>query len=273
MSANFERAMDKLTTEQLNESVSDEKDEVVAEPSAESVPEKAAEETVEIEPKAEEPAKEPEAEEEKVPKSRFLTMHQRAVEAEKALRQFEAERVNSPEQNKPAIADDEELKSFYYKLVGDPVIAEAFYQNELARLTAIEEKAAERAFERFSNKDKEQEKIVAERVASFDRAFEELGVVEGKEFSDDEQVAMLDIVENYSPKDKDGQLIGDFLLPLDKAYEIYKLNSEPKLNAKKAERNAVAALSGTRSEGAASGTDSDANFKPWSGSWRDKLPK
>jgi len=83
--------------------------------------------------------------------------------------------------------------------------------------------------------------LLAQRVASFDSAFEELSVVEGKEFNDDEQVAILDIVEKYSPKDQDGKLLADYLLPLDKAYEIYKLNNEPKIIAKKTERNAVAA--------------------------------
>ena len=243
----FERAMDKLTPEQLDRTP----DEVVEEPSSESVPEPV------IEPEAPE---EPEAEEEKVPKSRFLTMHQRAVEAEKALRQFEAERTNTPTVQAP-IADDADLKKFYTETFGEGELADKLYNNELARLTSIEEKAADRAFERFTNMSREQEEVFNSRVESFDRAFEELGVVEGKEFTDDEQVAMLDIVEKYSPKDGSGKLIGEHLMPLDQAYEIYQIQQRPETQAKRTERNKVASLSGARSEGGTSATDAE-NWQP-----------
>jgi hypothetical protein len=266
----FEKAQDKLPEGQLDKSV----DEVVAEPAAESVPEEAVKVEPEIveEPKPEVVAEPELVEEEKVPKSRFLTMHQRAVEAEKALRAFEAERANAPEKVAP-IADDADLKKFYTETFGDTELANKLYQNELSRLSSIEEKAAERAYERLSNREKENEQLIEQRVQSFDDAFEELAIVEGKtEFTDEEQVAMLDIVENYSPKDSEGNLIADFLLPLDKAYEIYKLNAEPVVQAKKAQRNAVASLSGAKSEGTPTGT-SDADWKPGqTGSWIAKLP-
>lgn len=244
-----------MTPEQLDRGV----DEVVVEPSTESVPKEAV--NVESETVVE-PEKEPEpVEEEKVPKSRFLTMHQRAVDAEKALRTFEAERANKPEEVAPLI-DDESLKKHYVELFGDNEISEKIYKAELARLSSIEEKAAERAYERLSQREKIEEETINQRVESFDRAFEELAVVEGKtDFTDNEQVAILDIVESYSPKDAQGNLLGDYLLPLDKAYEIYKLQAETAAQPKKQERNAVAALQGTRSEGTPSG-NSDADWQP-----------
>lgn len=247
----FEKASDKLSQEQLNRPI----DEVVVEPSTESVPEPAVE-APKVEPQAE-------PEEDKVPKSRFLTVSQRAIDAEKRLREYEAERATQTEV-KPAY-DDADLKKFYTETFGETELAEKLYQNELVRLTSIEERASERAFERFSKLNEEQTSVINERVSSFDRAFEELAIQEGKtEFTDDEQVAMLDIVENYSPKDKDGKLIGEYLLPLDKAYEIYKVQTDPITQAKKNERNSVAALNGARSEGAPTGT-SDADWRPGQG--------
>lgn len=249
-SRGFEKASDKLTTEQLNRSI----DEVVVEPSTESVPEPVVE-PAPIEAPAD-------VEEDKVPKSRFLTVSQRAIDAENRLREYEAERA-VPEV-KPAY-DDADLKKFYTETFGETEVAEKLYQNELARLTSIEEKAAERAFERFSKLNEEQTAVINERVDSFDRAFEELAIQEGKtEFTDDEQIALLDIVESYSPKDKDGKLIGDYLLPLDKAYEIYKVQNDPITQAKRSQRNEVASLSGARSEGTPTGT-SDADWKPGQG--------
>ena len=251
--------MDKLTPEHLDSPL----DEVVApkeEPKAEvvapteSVPEKPIEATPAV------ADKQPE-EEEKVPKSRFLTMHQRAVEAEKALRQFEAERANQPVHQEP-IPDDEELRKHYVDLFGENEITEKIYRAELARMNSIEEKAAERAYERLSQREQVEQETINQRVESFDHAFEELAIAEGKtDFTDEEQVAILDIVEKYSPKDNNGKLIGDYLMPLDNAYEIYKLNSEPAIQAKKVERNAVAALQGARSEGTPSNS-SDAEWRP-----------
>lgn len=244
----FEKAIDKLTPEQLDRNVG----EVVVEPSTESAPETVVEPVVEtpVEP----------TEEEKVPKSRFLTMHQRAIEAEKALRTFEAERALAPVE-KPVIADDADLKKFYTDTFGEGDLTDKLYANELARLASIEEKAAERAFERFNRMGQEQEEVISQRVASMDAAFDELSVLEGKDFTDDEQVALLDIVEKYSPKDKDGMLIGDFLMPLDQAYEIYQIQQNPASQAKREERNKVAALSGARSEGPAS-VSNDADWQP-----------
>lgn len=249
----FEKASDKLSAEQLDRPV----DAVDVEAPTESVPETPVEP---VSPEQTEEAVAEPVEEEKVPKSRFLTMHQRAIEAEKALRAFEAERANQPVERTP-IADDEELYTFFKETFGESELTEKLYQNELARLASIEEKAAERAFERFNRMGQEQEEIINQRVESFDRAFEELGVVEGKDFTDDEQVALLEIVEEYSPKDNDGKLIGDFLLPLDRAYEIYKLKSEPINTAKRQERNQVASLTGARSEGTPS-TSADADWQP-----------
>lgn len=268
----FEEARAKLTQEMLDKPL----DEVDVEAPTESVPEtpienEAEQETDKPAEVESEPEEQSEEEEEKVPKSRFLTMHQRAVEAEKALRQFEAERANQPDPVTP-IADDEELHNFFKETFGDTELTEKLYKNELARLASIEEKAAERAYERLSQREQQEAQVIEDRVASFDQAFEELSSVTGKEYSDEEQVALLDIVEEYSPKDADGRLIGDYLLPLDRALEIYSLKNQPAVQAKKAERNKVASLSGARSEGSPTG-NSDADWKPgWNGEWRNKLP-
>lgn len=256
----FEKASSKLTNEQLDKPI----DVVVAEPSAESVPEEAIKIESEI-------VSTSEPEEEKVPKSRFLTMHQRAVEAEKAVRQFEAERESRPE---PVIQVDEdaELKKYYITTFGDTEMANNLYQNELKRLNTIEERAAERAYERISQREVEDAQLIDNRVASMDSAFEELGIVAGKDFSDDEQVALLDIVEKYSPKDGNGKIPEEYLLPLDQALEIYNLQAET-AKPNRSQRNAVAALSGARSEGAPTAT-SDADWKPGqSGRYLSKLTR
>ncbi len=249
----FEKASAKLTNEQLDRPI----DEVVA-PSEEVVPSESVPETP-VETVSEPEVSTAEPEEEKVPKSRFLTMHQRAVEAEKALRQFEAERQERPE---PVIAvdEDEELKKFYTTTFGETELAEKLYQNELKRLATIEERASERAYERLSSREKEDQQLIDQRVESMDFAFEELTATTGKELTDDEQVAILDIVEKYSPKDKNGKIPEEYLLPLDQAYEIYQLQAE-QAKPDRTQRNAVAALGSAKSEGTPAAT-SDVDWKP-----------
>lgn len=257
--AGFEKATAKLTQEQLDRPI----DEVVAGSPAESVPETNIEPVPEPEAKVEE--------EEKVPKSRFLTMHQRAIEAEKALRQFEAERGNEPEPTRP-VADDADLKKFYTDTFGDTPQSEKLYQAELARLNAIEERVEQRAYERMGQREQVERGVIEDRVSSMDSAFEELSVVTGKDLSDDEQVAILDIVEKYSPKDKNGKIPEEYLMNLDDAYEIYQMQNES-AKPNRSQRNAVAALSGVRSQGAA-GSSNDAEWRPGQRArWENKLPR
>lgn len=251
----FEKAESKLTNEQLDRPI----DEVVAGSPAESVPET----NIEV-PEAV-------AEEDKVPKSRFLTMSKRAIEAEKALRQFEAEREYAPEPVQP-LADDADLKKFYTTTFGDTEAAEKLYQAELARLSAIEERATDRAYERLSQREQVEQRVIEDRVSSMDSAFEELSVVAGKDLSDDEQVAILDIVEKYSPKDRNGKIPEEYLMSLDDAYEIYQMQSEA-AKPNRSSRNAIAALSGARSQGAPD-AGADANWRPGQRArWESKLPR
>jgi len=265
LGSGFEKAVAKLTNEQLDRPI----DEVVSpkaevEEPTESVPESP------VETEVEEAPAEP-TEEDKVPKSRFLTMHQRAIEAEKALRQFEAERENAPEPAR-AVADDADLKKFYVETFGDTPLSDKLYQAELARLSAIEERATNRAYERLTEREQIEAQTIDRRVESMDSAFEELSIVTGKELTDDEQVAILDIVEKYSPKDKNGKIPEEYLMSLDDAYEIYQIQAETSKPSRK-ERNAVAALSGTRSQGTPEPT-SDSDWRPGQrGRWEKKLPR
>jgi hypothetical protein len=254
----FEKASDSMTSAELDSPV-----DVVVEPAeAEETPEPAEAPTATPEVET------PEVEEAKVPKSRFLTMHQRAVEAERQLREYEAQRASqAPEPvQKP---EETELPDYWIEMFGDSEASVKAFAAEQARLATIEEKAAERAFERLNSREKEEEARTADIVSSFDRAFEELGITQDHEFTDDEQVAILDIVEEYSPKDEAGMMLRDYLLPLDKAYEIYSIRNEAKTSVKRNERGAVAALTGARSEG--SGADQEGgNWQP--GQWRNKVP-
>jgi len=260
----FKKAANELTEEHLNTPI----DDVAKAPelAVESSPKPEVEPTVESTPT--EITEEVEVEEAKVPKSRFLTMHTRAIEAERRIREIEAERsqqVETPE-SEPEIA---ELPDYWVEMFGDSDASLKAFQAEQKRLSTIEDRAAERAFQRWEGREKEEAARAEEIVQSFDQAFEELGIVTDKEFTDDEQVAILDIVEEYSPKDADGKMLREYLLPLDKAYEIYSVRNEAKTSAKREARSQVASLTGARSEGSPSNGTGQA-WQP--GQWRNKVP-
>lgn len=256
----FQKARDAIASTDLDKPI----DQVVVE----TTPEPAEAPTAQPEIENAEPETPIVEEEARVPKSRFLTMHSRAVEAEKLLAQERAERAQQTYEA-PQTAVATELPDYWVEMFGDSDASMKAFEAEQARLSTIEEKAAERAFERLSNREKEEAARTQEIVSSFDQAFEELGIVQDHEFTDDEQVAILDIVEQYSPKDKDGNLVRDFLLPLDKAYDIYSVRSEAKTSATRQARGAVAALTGARSEGS-SGGSAQGQWQP--GQWRNKVP-
>lgn len=256
----FQKVTSGMSSEELDKPV-----DAVVETTPEPAVAPAAEPKAEIVPEA---ASTEEVEEAKVPKSRFLTMHSRAIEAEKLLAQERAERAQQTAEPAHA-AVPTELPNYWIEMFGDSEASVQAFEAEQARLAAIEEKAADRAFERLTSREKEEEARTQEIVQSFDKAFEELGIGQDHEFTDEEQVAILDVVEELSPKDKDGKLLREFLLPLDKAYEIYSVRNEAKSSGKRAARDSVAGLTGARSEGSAS-TPSAAPWQP--GQWRNKVP-
>jgi hypothetical protein len=71
-----------------------------------------------------------------------------------------------------------------------------------------------------------QEKQEKENVEIIDERLRYLGtLVVGKDLTEEEQMAILDIVDEYTPKDKDGNYLCS-LLPFDYAWEIYQIKNK-----------------------------------------------
>jgi hypothetical protein len=94
----------------------------------------------------------------------------------------------------------------------------------------------------------------------------------GRDLSEKEQSAILDIVDDYTAKDNDGNYQGA-LMPFDKAWEVYELKNASSRSATRQSRDNVAALSGTSSQG--NTTDQAKKDESWNplarGSWRNRL--
>lgn len=264
----FEQQRDSLTPAELDGPI-DAYVPPTEEPSSESIPE-----TEVVEPVAEtEPEPEPEEpEEDKVPKSRLLTVLQRAKEAEESKAALE-ERIAALEQKKEAPAEnDVDLPEEWIAMYGESEESKKFYKNHLQNLSQIEERAAERALEKMTSKAKEAEAMESEIATSLNTQFEELAEIEGKQFSEDDQVAILEIVEEYSPKDKDGKILREYMTPVSKAHEIWQLKKEAALVSKRQARSKVVSLTSAKTEGETAAGSAIEFIPGRRGQWETKLP-
>lgn len=211
--------------------------------------------------------KEPSEEESKVPYSRFKKFHDRALEAEKEAAEWRsrAEAIKT----EPVSTDD--LPAHWLKLYGDSDASkEAWKIQKQANENLIEQARAE-ALEAVRNERGEEVQRTEENIEKLDENFEDLTSLVGRDLTDKEQSAILDIVDDYTPKDRNGNYAGE-LLPFEKAWEIYELKNQISNAPKNKARDQVASLSSNRTQGEPTITDADKNFNPmdWN-AWRKRV--
>lgn len=238
----------------------------------------APEETVvepEVENNEEVPAEES-VEETKVPYSRFKKFHDRALEAEREAAEWrQRAETFRPERSEPEVDPQDEAYQLWIENFGDNEAAHKAWKNQLKITETLEQRAIERAEKRAVEAVREhQDEEVArteQNVEMLDENFEDLEAFVGRDLSDKEQSAVLDIVDEYTPKDDRGNYAGA-ILPFEKAWEIYELKSQAGKAPKAKARDGVASLTGQHSQGDTNITEKDKNFNPmdWD-SWRNRV--
>lgn len=223
------------------------------------------EETADIKPEAEEnkDTEETSVEETKVPYSRFKNIHTRAIEAEAEAEKWRL-RAEEIESSKTSVSTEsyEAMPSEWKDLYGDSEASEKAWKIQQKREQAIEQ----RAYEAGQRGARELETLQREKVNSnlnvIDQNFESLSAFVGRDLSEKEQSAVLDIVDNYTPKDADGNYQGA-IMDFDKAWEIYELKQNSGKSQTRQSRDNVASLSGTNTQGdTAVNAEKDKNFNP-----------
>ncbi len=245
--------------------------------------EETAEETV-VEPVVEEQKpkeQEPVASEEetKVPYSRFKKYHDAAKEAEKEAAYWREQAEQRREYNRPS-EPQVDLQDEAYKLwienYGDNEASHKAWKNQLKITQTLEERAIARAEERaketYRNERYEEAARTEENVDVLDDRLEDLSAVVGRDLSEKEQLALLEIVDDYTPKDREGNYLGE-IMPFEKAWRIYELEQQASKAPKVQARNQVASLSGSQSQGDPSNVaEANKNFNPldWN-AWRKRI--
>jgi len=210
----------------------------------------------------------------KVPYSRFKKFHDEAKQARAEANEWRA-KAEQLESRRPAykeVEESDDMPSYWKELYGDSDASQKAWQIQQRH----EEEIERRAYEAGQRGARELESIQREQidfnVATIDDNFEDLSAYVGRNLTAKEQSAILDIVDDYTAKDNNGNYQGA-IMPFDKAWEIYELKQGSAKSSQRKDRDSVAALSGTSSQGETEVQAEQAkNFNPLArGSWRNRL--
>lgn len=192
------------------------------------------------------------AEESKVPYSRFKKFHDAAKEAEAEVAYWKDQAQNHAEPvARPNTLSADEMPAKWVKLYGDSEASQEAWQVQQQLNAEILANARQEALEAVRNERYEEVTRTEQNVEVLDDNFEDLGALVGRDLTDAEQSAVLDIVDDYTPKDRNGNYAGE-ILPFEKAWEIYELKTQAQRAPKVAARDNVARLSGNQTQGDAS---------------------
>ncbi len=219
--------------------------------------------------KKEEEIVEPSEEESKVPYSRFKKFHDEAKHFQEEAEMWKAK----AEAIRPAQVDEVKPDEIWTKLYGDSPEAKEAYKLQQQREEALAQRYRDEALEAVRNQKYEEAERTEKNLETLDDHLEQVSAVAGRDLTEKEESAILDIIDDYTPKGADGNYSGAMLSP-DKAWELYELKTQASLAPKRQSRDAVASLSGSPSQGESQAVkdERNKNFQPgnW-GSWRDRL--
>lgn len=212
-------------------------------------------------------------EESRVPYSRFKTVNdEKETAMERAIR---AETELEVMRRQSSVTSNGELPDYWVELYGDSDISKRAWGAEQKRLAVIEEGAAKRAVEGLQKQQREQAKQEEQAVANMENAFDDYAGKNKRNFSDTETSAILDIMDELSPKDEYGNYEVDPVRYLERAVEIHDLRQVKSTSARNVAKRRAASLTGASSDGEPS-NEKVGHFQPGSwDSWRNNpiLPK
>lgn len=212
-------------------------------------------------------------EENKVPYSRFKKFHDKALEAQQEAEKWR-QRAEELENGRSSRNDNDssEMPSYWKELYGDSEASQRAWQIQEQREQDIERRAYEAGQRGAEELEQKQQQRIESNVATIDDNFENLSDYVGRELTAKEQSAILDIVDDFTPKDEYGRYAGP-LIPFEKAWEMYELKNNSGKTVSRQSRDNVASISGASSSG---NTDVQAEKdKSWNplarGTWRSRL--
>lgn len=220
-------------------------------------------------------------EEKKVPYSRFKKFHDAAKEAQEDAEKWRAEaerlrteRFERQDQQVNNGNSNTQTPQWWIDLYGNEPEKHRAYQIWEEHQPKYDPDAIRReAIEAVRQEQRSGEERVERNLDSIDDHLEEASAYAGHTLSSQEESDILDIIDEYTPKDRNGNYAGELLEP-EKAWEIYELKQQAAGAPRKQSRDAVADLTGSRSNGETTVTsqgEQDKNFVPNWGNWRKRF--
>lgn len=200
----------------------------------------------------------------KVSYSRFKKFHDLAKES-----QAEAERLRAEaeewKRKANAIESKEstsEMPDFWKELYGDSEASKKAWQIQSRANHDLVEQAKREAREAIREETRAETERVEQNLENIDSSLDSLNDYAGRVLTEAEQSAVLDIVEEYSPKDDYGNFIAT--IPFEKAFDLLEVKQQASKTSKVQSRNNVASLTNTKTQGAPSDdqVERNKNFNP-----------
>jgi hypothetical protein len=212
-------------------------------------------------------------EETKVPYSRFKNIHEAKKTAEAEADYWRAKAEELEQTRSYRTEEEPDMPSYWVTLYGDSDASQKAWKIQQQREDELEQRAYEAGQRGAQELETKQREKINSNLNTIDDHFDNLYDFVGRELTAKEQSAILDIVDDYTAKDENGNYQGA-LMPFDKAWEIYELKNNSTKSATRQSRDTVAALSGTSSQGntTAQTEEQNKNWNPLArGSWRARL--
>jgi len=203
----------------------------------------------------------------RIPYSRFEKVNEEKIRALARLEILEKQLENSSNNSSSQeITPDED----WIKLWGDSPEAKEAYLIDQKRKERERIEITEQILKDIDSKQTAKQTELQENLNYIEENIASLEETLGRKLSESEESAILDIQDEWTPKDDKGNYIVP-LISADKAYEIYTLRQSSAKAEKTLARRKVVSITGSGSDGESLGSNSenyDANT--W-GSWRNKL--
>lgn len=222
----------------------------------------------EIKPEVKEEIEESE-EESKVPYSRFKKFHDAAKEAQEQAEYWKA-KANAIKEE--PVTYNEDLPAQWVKLYGDSEESKKAWSVQQDLNRQLREDTIKEAREVVRSERYEEIERTEHNVGSIDNNLESLTDFVGRTLTEKEESAVLDIVDDFTPKDKYGDYAGP-LIPFEKAWEIYEMRTQSSKANRTQSRDQVASLTSSQSQGDSNAkAEQDKNWNPlnWNG-YKDRL--
>lgn len=202
------------------------------------------------------------SEESKVPYSRFKKFHDQAKQWEAEAERYRAEAEEwrtKASSSEPKIVNDNSPFSWedWKEMYGENDLSKKLFQKQLKFSETVFEQARREALEAVRAENRFEQSRVSENLETIDSSLELLDEYAGRSLTEAEQSAILDIVDDYSPKGSDGNYLST--IPFEKAYDIYELQQQASKAPKVQSRNKIASLLNSKSQGTPSNDEAERN--------------